>query len=132
MARACRRTTQQAVAWYRKAADQGYAIAQTNLGVMYDNGQGVAQDYAAGRRVVPQGRRPGVRRAQANLGVDVRQRPRRGAGLRAGRRMVPQGRRPGVRSAQDNLGMMYARAKACRRTMPRLICGSTWRASALI
>ena len=35
----------QAVAWYRKAAEQGYARAQYNLGVMYTNGEGVAQDY---------------------------------------------------------------------------------------
>ena len=34
-----------AVSWYRKAADQGNALAQTILGVMYENGQGVAQDY---------------------------------------------------------------------------------------
>ena len=36
---------QQAVAWYQKAANQGYAKAQNNLGTMYANGQGVAQDY---------------------------------------------------------------------------------------
>ncbi|MCP4827986.1 MAG: sel1 repeat family protein, partial [Proteobacteria bacterium] len=36
----------EAVKWYRLAADQGYADAQCNLGVMYDNGQGVPQDYA--------------------------------------------------------------------------------------
>lgn len=30
----------------RLAAAQGYAKAQYNLGVMYDNGQGVPQDYA--------------------------------------------------------------------------------------
>ncbi|MEY4635371.1 MAG: hypothetical protein RJA55_1169, partial [Acidobacteriota bacterium] len=35
----------QAVAWYRKAADQGDADSQYNLGVMYRNGQGVPQDY---------------------------------------------------------------------------------------
>jgi uncharacterized protein len=29
----------QAVAWYRKAAEQGYAAAQVNLGVMYANGK---------------------------------------------------------------------------------------------
>ena len=34
-----------AVSWYRKAADQGLADAQTNLGVMYGNGTGVPQDY---------------------------------------------------------------------------------------
>ena len=36
---------EQAVAWYRKAADQGNAGAQFCLGLMYENGQGVAQDY---------------------------------------------------------------------------------------
>jgi hypothetical protein len=34
-----------AVSWYRKAADQGDANAQGNLGVMYAKGQGVPQDY---------------------------------------------------------------------------------------
>jgi hypothetical protein len=36
----------QAVAWYRKAADQGDSRAQNNLGWMYDYGQGVPQDNA--------------------------------------------------------------------------------------
>jgi hypothetical protein len=39
----------QAVAWYQKAADQGYADAQTNLGFMYKNGYGVKQDYNQAR-----------------------------------------------------------------------------------
>jgi len=33
------------VKWFRKAAEQGIAEAQYNLGFMHDNGQGVAQDY---------------------------------------------------------------------------------------
>ncbi len=36
----------QAVKWLRKAAEQGFAIAQTDLGAMYANGQGVSKDYA--------------------------------------------------------------------------------------
>jgi len=31
----------EAFKWYRKAAQQGNAIAQSNLGFMYDNGEGV-------------------------------------------------------------------------------------------
>ncbi len=31
--------------WYRMAAEQGFASAQCNLGVMYYKGQGVPQDY---------------------------------------------------------------------------------------
>ena len=34
----------EAVKWFRKAADQGEADAQNNLGNMYANGQGVAKD----------------------------------------------------------------------------------------
>jgi len=34
----------EAASWYRKAADQGDADAQNNLGVMYDTGEGVPQD----------------------------------------------------------------------------------------
>jgi TPR repeat protein len=37
-------TDRDGVAWLRKAAEQGNADAQFDLGVMYDNGQGVPQD----------------------------------------------------------------------------------------
>jgi len=36
----------EAAKWYRKAAMQGAASAQYNLGYMYLNGQGVPQNYA--------------------------------------------------------------------------------------
>jgi TPR repeat protein len=35
----------QAVYWYQKAADQGDAKAQSNLGIMYAFGKGVLKDY---------------------------------------------------------------------------------------
>ena len=35
-----------AAMWYRKAAEQGDAYSQNNLGALYDSGQGVPQDYA--------------------------------------------------------------------------------------
>jgi hypothetical protein len=34
-----------AAKWYRVAADQGIAIAQNHLGTLYENGEGVPQDY---------------------------------------------------------------------------------------
>jgi TPR repeat protein len=36
----------EAVKWFRKAADQGSANGQHNLGTMYQFGQGVRQDNA--------------------------------------------------------------------------------------
>ena len=35
----------EAARWYHKAAEQGHIDAQFNLGAMYTNGEGVAQDY---------------------------------------------------------------------------------------
>ena len=35
----------EAVKWYRKAADQGDASAQNNLGLMYEFGRGVRRNY---------------------------------------------------------------------------------------
>ena len=36
----------EAMRWYRLAADQGFALGQCWLGLMYDAGKGVPQDYA--------------------------------------------------------------------------------------
>jgi TPR repeat protein len=35
----------EAIKWYTKSAEQGYAEAQTNLGFMYDTGEVIPQDY---------------------------------------------------------------------------------------
>jgi TPR repeat protein len=35
----------EAVKWYQSAADQGYAKAQYNLGLLHANGRGVPQDF---------------------------------------------------------------------------------------
>ena len=36
----------EAAKWFRKAAEQGFAAAQNNPGMMYKEGRGVRQDYA--------------------------------------------------------------------------------------
>ncbi len=58
----------EAIVWYRKAADQGYANAQLNLGIMYTNGQGVAQDYAQAVTWYRKAADQGNAKAQINLG----------------------------------------------------------------
>ena len=35
-----------ALGWFKLGAEQGYANAQYNLGILYANGFGVTQDYA--------------------------------------------------------------------------------------
>ena len=50
---------EEAVLWFRNAADQGFALAQFKLANIYSNGQGVSQDLAQGvawyRRAADQG-----------------------------------------------------------------------------
>ena len=55
--------------WYRLAAEQGLVRAQYNLGVMYDNGQGVPQDYKEAVKWYRLAAEQGLARAQYNLGV---------------------------------------------------------------
>ena len=43
MARGVDQSDATAAKWYRKAAEQGYTVAQNNIGSMYENGQGVDQ-----------------------------------------------------------------------------------------
>jgi TonB family protein len=54
---------------FHRAADQGYAAAQYNLGVMYQNGQGVSQAFTQGVARYRQGADQGNAEAQNNLGT---------------------------------------------------------------
>ena len=55
--------------WYRLAADQGHAVAQFNLGVIYANGRGVPQDDAEAAQWYHRSAEQGNATAQNNLGV---------------------------------------------------------------
>ncbi|MDC0148581.1 hypothetical protein OAI46_06955 [Alphaproteobacteria bacterium] len=59
----------QAVYWYRKAAEQGNAIAQTNLGAAYDRGGGVVEDDKQAAQWYTKAAEQGNADAQNNLGV---------------------------------------------------------------
>ena len=58
----------EAVRWWRKAADQGYARAQHNLGVAYLSGRGVAQDDIEAGRWFRRAADQGAMRSQSSLG----------------------------------------------------------------
>ncbi|MDH3601438.1 MAG: hypothetical protein OEU26_17640 [Candidatus Tectomicrobia bacterium] len=60
---------QQALSWYRKAAEQGHLIAQRTLGVMYVKGRGVARDEAEAANWFRKSAEQGDATAQYNLGA---------------------------------------------------------------
>ena len=59
----------EAVKWYRKAAEQGNAKAQCNLGVCYGNGRGVSKDESEAVKWYRKAAEQGNANAQFNLGV---------------------------------------------------------------
>jgi len=56
-----------AVYWYKKAAKQGLAAAENNLGVMYAKGLGVPQDYSKAVYWLKKAAEQGYATAKANL-----------------------------------------------------------------
>ncbi len=55
--------------WYLKAAEQGHANAQHNLGFMHAEGQGVARDYGDAMTWYLKAAEQGDAQAQSNIGV---------------------------------------------------------------
>ena len=84
---------------FRQLADQGAAEAQSYLGLIYDKGQGVGQDYKEAvkwwRKVVPQGCRSGLRQGSVRPRAYVPQWPRCTAGLCSGAYVVQPRRSAG-------------------------------------
>ena len=62
------RNYEEAVKWYRKAAEQGYAPAQNNLGDMYQYGRGVMTNYYDAVQWYGKAAAQGLASAQNNLG----------------------------------------------------------------
>jgi TPR repeat protein len=59
----------EAVKWFSKAARQGLADAQYNLGVMYYRGTGITQNYPEALKLYSQAAQRGHTLAQYNLGL---------------------------------------------------------------
>jgi hypothetical protein len=97
----------EAVKWYRKAADQGYAEAQTNLGFMYANGHGVPQDYAEAAKWYCKAADQGNVSDQYNLGYMYS----KGEGVpqdyAEAAKWYRKAADQGNADAQYNLGLMY-------------------------
>jgi hypothetical protein len=78
------------VQWYSKAAEQGYALGQNNLGVMYRDGRGVARDDALAVSWLRKAAGQGNVLAQKNLAAMNEQ--GRGEAKSGAESSLPQGR----------------------------------------
>lgn len=95
-----------AVEWYRKAAEQGLSEAQNNLGVMYKDGQGVAQDEGEAVRWFLLAARQGNVLAQSNLGWMYQSGRGVAQNFDSARYWYHEAALKGHAAAQNNLGRM--------------------------
>ena len=105
-----------ALVQYRKAADQGYAPAQNDLGVMYAYGEGIAKDEVQAVAWYRKAAEQGLGLAQSNLGeiyYDGKGVPQDYAeALKWWRKAADKGNA----DAQSNLGPCTPKVWVCRRT----------------
>ena len=98
-----------------QAAEQGNVDAQFNLGVMYDNGRGVRQDYKQAVQWYRKAAEQGHADAQYNLGVAYK----KGEGVRQDDAQAVQWYRKaaeqGDAQAQLALGLRYATGQGVRQ-----------------
>jgi TPR repeat protein len=100
-----------AAQWFRKAAEQGHAIAQNNLGAMYDKGMGVAQSDVEAVNWYRKAAEQGLAKAQFNLGVMYEE----GKGVEQNDAEAVnwyyKAAEQGDANAEYNLGVMYEQGK---------------------
>jgi TPR repeat protein len=110
------RNPQEAVEWYRKAAEQGLGVAQFELALRYDNGHGVTKDESEAVRWFRQAASQGFPGAQYQLGLKFDQ--GRGVAQDAveAARFYRKAADQEVPAAQCNLGWMYAHGRGVQRS----------------
>ena len=130
MAEGVAKDQQEAVRWYRMAADQGDAAAQYSLGWAYNHGEGVAKDQQEAVRWWRMAAEQGYAVAQTNLGVAYDN----GEGVAKDQQEAVRWYRmaadQGYAKAQYNLGVgILTKAKALPKTRKRRCAGFAWRRS---
>ena len=99
---------EQAVRLWLPLAEQGHVNAQINLGVMYDNGNGVPQDPARAARWYRAAARQDSVIAQYNLGMFLAERRIESSGEEDALYWLRRAAAQGYADAQFQLGLMYA------------------------
>ena len=97
----------EAIRWYKLAVEQGNAEAQNNLGVMYENGQCVAQDYKEAVRWFKLAAEQGNAQAQDNLGSRYVDGQGVAQDYTEAVKWFKLAAEQGNAQAQDDLGFMY-------------------------
>ena len=96
---------------WKPLAEQGNSSAQYNLGLMYDNGRGVAQDYKTAVKWYTLAAEQGFAPAQVNLGLMYDNGQGVAQDYKTAVKWYTLAAEQGLASAQSLLGMMYETGK---------------------
>ena len=92
---------------WKPLAEQGYALAQNNLGVMYEKGQGVSQNYKTAVKWYTLAAEQGNPAAQFNLGQNHDKGEGVSQNYKTAVKWYTLAAEQGYALAQFNLGVMY-------------------------
>ncbi|MBK9585642.1 MAG: sel1 repeat family protein [Alphaproteobacteria bacterium] len=95
--------------WFRKAADQGHAEAQSYLGIMYAEGHGVTRDFVESEKWLRKSAGQGNLTAQNFLGMLYANGEAFPADYSEAIKWFRKAAEKGDPDAQNNLGRMYAK-----------------------
>jgi TPR repeat protein len=104
---------------FQPLAEQGDASAQSNLGVMYEQGRGVAQNYREAMRWFRLAAMQGDASAQSNLGVMYFKGQGIAQDFREAMKWYRLGAGQGNAEAQFNLGVMYEQGRGVPQDLLR-------------
>ncbi len=64
----CEKNLKQAIEWYRRSADKGYALAENNLGAIYElGGEGIERNELQALELYERAAKHGLTLGRANL-----------------------------------------------------------------
>ncbi len=101
----------EAVVWFRKAAELDYAQAQSNLGVMYSEGQGIRQDDEMAVKWCRRAAEQGYAQAQTNLCILYSEGKGAGQDYKKAAKWCRNAAEQGNGQAQAILGIMYSKGQ---------------------
>jgi len=113
----------EAVKWFRRAAAQGHAAAQVNLGSIYGKGRGTPQNYAESAKWFRKAAEQGLDTAQFNLGLMYHSGRGVARNYAESAKWFREAAEQGVAIAQNNLGVMYYDGQGVTRNY---VCAYMW------
>ena len=112
---------EQAVDFFRKAAEQGLATAQFNLGVCYDYGKGVSQDHNEAVKWYRKAAEQGHATAQNNLGYCYKNGHGVAQDYNEAIKWYKKAAEQGHAYAQNNLGYCYENGQGVPKDLQKAI-----------